>query len=182
MQKRLHLGCGKNYLPPSEGWINHDLFSSLQADIYADMAALPFEKNTFDLVYAGHVAEHCHRRAVLATFAHWRDILKPGGTLRIAVPNFAACVEWYNETGDLTSILGLLYAGQNHPKNNHYIIFDKKTLTEHLTKVGFVDVRERDWRTTDHAEYDDYASCYLPHLDKANGKLMSLNLQATKPL
>lgn len=180
--KKLQIGCGRVYLPSADGWVNHDLFEGNNADIYADMAALPFEKNTFDLIYAGHVTEHCHRRALLATLSHWRDLLKPGGTLRLAVPNFAACVEWYNRTKDLPSLLGLLYARQDHPKNNHYIIFDEYTLTSALTKVGMVDVRPWDWRTTEHVNFDDYAQSFLPHLDRENGLHMSLNLEATKPL
>lgn len=180
--KKLSIGCGKCYLPPSEGWTNLDLFSSVHADVYADMSALPFEKNTFDLAYISHVLEHCQRHCILATLAHWRDVLKPGGTLRIAVPDFAAAVKWYNGTKDLPSLIGILYGGQNHPKNSHTIIFDEKTLTEALTKVGFVNVRRWDWRVTEHRDYDDYSQCFLPHLDKENGLLMSLNLEATKPL
>lgn len=179
--KKLSIGCGKCYLPPSEGWTNLDLFDSVQADVYADMAALPFDKNTFDILYCSHCLEHTHRRTVLSTLSHWRDIIKPGGTIRLAVPNFAACVEWYSETGDLPSLIGLMFGGQTHPKNSHSIIFDEKTLTDALTKVGFVDVRWWDWRKTDHSQYDDYASCFLPHMQKESGKLMSLNLEATKP-
>lgn len=183
-QTRLHLGCGRVFLPHSDGWKNHDLFSSVNADVYADMCSLPFDRNTFDLVYAGHVAEHCHRHQILATFAHWKDILKPGGILRLAVPDFEACVEWYNRTKDLKSLLGLMFGGQNFPRNSHTIIFDRKTLSEALYKVGFENVREWDYRTTDHAEFDDYSQAWLPHLakDQPGSIHMSLNLEASKPL
>jgi predicted SAM-dependent methyltransferase len=174
---KLHIGTGKNYLP---GWVNVDIFSSVRADVYADMTALPFERGTFDLIYASHVLEHAHRHMVLATLTHWRDLLAPGGVLRIAVPNFAACVDWYVRTQDLHSITGLLYGGQNHPKNNHFIAFDKPTLTKNLRAVGFTEVREWDWRNTEHSEHDDFSQCFLPHMDKQGGKLMSLNIEAVK--
>ncbi len=181
--KRLHIGAGGCILPQSEGWTNTDLFDHTQADVYADMTALPFARESFDLLYAGHCLEHVHRRCVLSTLAHWRDLLKPGGTLRLAVPDFEACVEWYNRTKDLKSILGLLYARQDHPRNTHHIVFDRKTLSEALYKVGFTEVRDWDWRTTDHAAYDDFSQCFLPHMRKDEpGSLgMSLNLEATKP-
>jgi predicted SAM-dependent methyltransferase len=180
MTKKLHLGCGKNYIP---GFINVDLFSSIQADIYADLTALPFDANSFDLIYSSHCLEHVHRRCVLSTLAHWRHLIAPGGTLRLAVPDFAACVKWYNQTGDLESIMGLLYAGQTHPKNNHFVTFDEKYLTMLLEKVGFTNIRRWDWKTTEHAAYDDYSQAFLPsHHDKVNGLLASLNLEATKPL
>lgn len=175
--KRLHIGAGKNYLP---GWINLDLFSSVRADIYADMTALPFDKESFNLVYASHVLEHTHRHTVLATLAHWRDMLIPGGILRLAVPDFGAVVKYYNETRDLDSLIGLLYGGQTHPKNNHFITFDAGTLTRDLMKVGFKEVRRWDWRKTDHADFDDYSQAYLPAFKKHSGLLVSLNLEAIK--
>lgn len=176
-QKRLHIGTGKNYLP---GWTNVDIFSSVHSDVYADMTALPFDRGVFDLIYCCHTLEHCHRHMVLATLTHWRDLLAEGGILRLAVPDFAACVEWYGKTGDLPAITGLLFGGQNHPKNNHFITFDGKTLSDALFKVGFRFVRKWDWRTTEHAQFDDYASAHLPHMDKESGLLVSLNLEAVK--
>lgn len=175
--KKLHIGTGKNYLP---GFVNIDIFSSVRADIYADMTALPFDRESFDEVYACHVTEHSHRHMILATLTHWRDLLKTGGVLKIAVPDFAACVEWYMKGGGLPSITGLLWGGQNHPKNNHFIGFDEETLTVALRKVGFRDIARYDWRTTEHADHDDFAAAFLPHLDKENGKLMSLNMRAVK--
>lgn len=177
--RRLHIGTGKNYLP---GWVNVDIFSSVRADVYADMCSLPFDRESFDLVYACHVLEHSHRHMVLATLTHWRDLLKPGGMLRLAVPDFQACVDWYCRTSDLNSITGLLYGGQNHPKNNHFIAFDLATLTHDLVKIGFAVVNRWDWRLTDHAQFDDFSQCYLPHMRKeAPGAwLMSLNLEAVK--
>lgn len=175
--KKLHLGCGKNYIP---GWTNVDLFSSVKADVYADITALPFDRGSFDLIYASHVLEHVQRHTVIATLSHWRDLLKDGGVLRLAVPNFEAIVERYNSHHNLRELIGLLYGGQNHPKNNHFITFDAITLTTDLVSAGFRDIMYWDWEETEHAKFDDYSQCYLPHMDKKNGLLMSLNLEAKK--
>lgn len=174
---KLHIGCGKVYIP---GFVNVDIFSSVHADVYADMAALPFNRGSFSLIYASHVLEHAHRHMVLATLSHWRDLLKDGGTLRIAVPDFGAIAKLYNETRHLPELIGLLYGGQNHPKNHHFITFDYETLTDALHKVGFMVVSPWDWMTTEHSQFDDYSQCFLPHLDKEKGRLMSLNLEAIK--
>lgn len=175
--KKLHIGCGKNYIP---GWTNLDLFSSVKADVYADITALPFDRGSFDLIYASHVLEHVQRNAVIATLSHWRDLLKDGGVLRLAVPNFESVVRWYIDTGDLRAVTGLLYGGQNHPKNNHFITFDQNTLRSDLLKAGFNTVHYWDWRKTEHAKFDDFSQCYLPHMDKEKGMLMSLNMEAVK--
>lgn len=174
---KLHIGCGKVYLPD---FVNVDIFSSVQADVYSDMSALPFERNTFELIYASHVLEHAHRHMVLATLTHWRDLLKNKGKLRLAVPDFSQVAERYQNTHNLQELMGLLYGGQNHPKNHHFITFDYITLKDALTKVGFKGIREWDWNKTEHAQFDDYSQCYLPHMDKDKGTLMSLNLEAVK--
>jgi len=46
--------------------------------------------------------------------------------------------------------------------------------------VGFKEVVRYDWRKTEHFYVDDYSQAYLPHMDKTNGKLMSLNVEAIK--
>lgn len=174
---KLHIGCGKNYLP---GWTNLDLFSVERADIYADITALPFPRESFDLIYASHVLEHCHRRAILSTLGHWRDLLRTDGILRLAVPDFSAIAARYTGIGNLSELIGLLFGGQTHPKNNHFITFDADSLSRDLRSVGFNTIRRWDWRSTEHAQYDDYSQCYLPHMDKENGRLMSLNIEAVK--
>lgn len=180
MTRKLNIGCGKCYLPREQGWTNVDIFESVRADLYADMAALPFEPGSFDLIYASHVLEHSHRHTVLATLSHWRNLLCGGGVLRLAVPDFRAVVKRYQATGDLREVLGLIYGGQNHPKNVHTVAFDDTTLIAALSKAGFQVVRPWDWKDTEHAQFDDYSQCYLPHMDKESGLLCSLNLEAVK--
>jgi predicted SAM-dependent methyltransferase len=117
---------------------------------------------------------------ILATLTHWRDLLKDGGVLRLAVPDFAAVTARYSVTGNLDELIGLLYGGQNHPKNHHFITFDPTTLRRDLARVGFNKIQYWDWKETEHSKYDDYSQCFLPHLDRDSGMLMSLNLEAVK--
>ncbi len=49
-----------------------------------------------------------------------------------------------------------------------------------LKEVGFKDIRRYDWRETEHSDIDDFSQCYLPHMDKENGMLMHLNIEAIK--
>ncbi len=173
---KLHIGCGKVYL---HGWVNIDLFSNTAADLCCDITRIPYADETFDTIYASHVLEHVHRHMVLATLQHWRGLLKVGGVLRLAVPDFEAVCRRYRETGNLPELIGLLYGGQTYSKNSHTVIFDDQTLTSALVKVGFGVIRPWDWRKTEHSEYDDFSRAYLPHRD-VNGMLMSLNVEAVK--
>ena len=46
--------------------------------------------------------------------------------------------------------------------------------------INFKEVNYFDWRKTEHSHIDDFSQCYLPHMDKDNGLLMSLNIEAKK--
>lgn len=181
MNHKLHLGCGACYLPPHDGWVNVDIFDNIKSDAISSVTDLPFHKESFDLIYASHILEHIHRNRIISTLSHWVRLLKPGGTLRIAVPNFRAVAEHYMQHGDLKVLIGLLYGGQNMPLNVHTMAFDDKTLSESMVAAGLRDIRWWDWKKTEHTQFDDYSQCFLPHLDKENGKLMSLNLEGKKP-
>lgn len=176
---RLHIGPGKTYLP---GWVNVDIFSHVKADLYSSALSLPYSPESFDLIYASHVLEHFNRHMVLAALTHWRHLLKTGGVLRLAVPDFDAIYQRYKHGGNLEELLGLLYGGQESYLNTHCIVFNNRTLQKYLEMVGFTkdNIRWWDWHTTDHAEYDDYSQAYLPHMDKQSGRLMSLNMEAQK--
>ena len=62
----------------------------------------------------------------------------------------------------------------------HYNIFDFDSLREQLLKTEFKKVYQYDWRETEHANVDDFSQAYYPHMDKENGKLLSLNVEAVK--
>lgn len=109
-------------------------------------------------------------------------MLKSGGIVRIAVPNFEAVAKAYVEkTVPLEKLWSSLNGSQRHPYDFHYHCYDFDHLKADLELVGFKDVRWYDWRKTEHADIDDYSQAYYPHLDKENGILLSLNVEATKP-
>ena len=55
--------------------------------VYDAGKPLPFEDNTFDLVYASHVLEHIPWYKVEEVVKEWVRILKPGGVLEVWVPD-----------------------------------------------------------------------------------------------
>ena len=175
---KLHLGCGDVYLPD---WVNIDIRRESRATLFADATLLPrCRERTVAIIYASHLLEHVGRHHVLKVLSRWYDLLQPNGVLRLSVPDFAAIAEQYKETGNLAELTGLLYGGQNYDRNAHKIAFDETTLVDNLREVGFTSAQRYDWRFTEHAEIDDYSQCYLPHLDRENGRLMSLNMEAVK--
>ena len=177
---KLHIGCGDAILP---GWINLDAIPHGRVDIVDDartLESIPLE--SVDLIYAACVLEHFTRNEVSKVLETWISRLKPGGTLRLSVPDFAALAWEYNANDTpLEKLLGPLIGGQKDEYDRHGAMFDMATITQLLESVGFEDVRRYDWRETAHAKYDDFSQAYLPHMDKENGVLNSLNIEATRP-
>lgn len=85
--KYLNLGCGFNYSTEKE-WTNLDFISS-GADVIAHnlLKGIPFENNSFDLVYHSHVLEHFSKEDGEKLIAECFRVLKTGGTIRIAIPD-----------------------------------------------------------------------------------------------
>lgn len=179
---KLHLGCGKRFLP---GYVHVDIADYPHIDIKApahDLSAI--EDGQVDLVYASHLLEYWDRFAVRNVLKEWIRVLRPGGVLRVGVPDFEKLIQVYRTTGDLESIIGPLYGRMAVPGSEGYIYhkttYDRKLLQSILEEVGFRDVREWDWRDEFPPDYDDHSQAYFPHMDKENGLLVSLNIEATK--
>lgn len=183
---KLHLGCGKRYIP---GFIHVDLDKSPHIDYQHDIRRLPmFKNNSADLIYASHAFEYFDRVEATNVLKEWKRVLKPEGILRLAVPNFEALVKLYKKYGDLSLIHGPLYgrmeiASVNEKKQTiyHKTVYDFKTLKSLLESVGFINIHRYDWRKTVHKNYDDFSQAYIPHMDKKDGLLISLNVEAKKP-
>ena len=180
MLKKLHLGCGKVRIP---GYVNVDIQPGPAVDVVADVRKLDFEPESFDVIYSCAVIEHFGRREWRGLLAHWASFLKPGGLFRISTCDFEAAIARYREKANIEELLGLLIGGQKDDYDWHGMIFDELTLRSGLEQAGLVDVRRYDWRETDYAAagVDDFSQAYLPHMDKENGRLMVLNLEARKP-
>lgn len=175
---KLNLGCGNSKI---ESFINVDIREEVNPDIVDDISNLDsFEENSVDLIYACHVLEHFGRHEYLEVLKKWHSKLKSGGVIRISVPDIEKVFMMYNNGVLLSKLMGFLYGGQTYKENYHYIGFDYITLKKVLVEVGFKDIKKWDWRTVEHSNIDDFSQAYIPHMDKENGELMSLNVEAIK--
>ena len=184
MNNKLHLGCGKRYL---EGYIHVDLHPHDHVDYVSNIDKLDmFQDEYADLIYASHCVEYFDRDEVIEVLREWKRVLAPGGTLRIAVPNFEALMKVYSDSNDLNKILGPLYGKWNIGEDKHIYhktVYDLESLTVLLKQIGFEQVREWDWKDvfSNQTDFDDHSQAYYPHMDKEKGLLISLNVEATTP-
>lgn len=180
---KLHLGCNNKKI---YGFTNVDLNQEVQPDIVEDIIKLPsFYSNSASVILVVHVAEHLSREQSKEAFKRWYEILKPGGVLRISVPDLDIIFRHYVLYQDLRLLERLLYGSQLNQYQFHYNGWNEQTLREDLHNVGFSldKINRYDWRTTEHAFLDDYSQAYLDGPNKTMDKtklLVSLNIQAIK--
>lgn len=92
-RKLLNLGCGGRYHPD---WTNVDYVSTGPGVIAHDlMQPLKYTENTFDAVYHSHVLEHMPKRYVPVFLRECWRVLKPGGILRVVVPDLECAAREY---------------------------------------------------------------------------------------
>lgn len=93
--KFLNLGCGYKYVK-SEEWLNADMLSVGDDVVKCNfLNGIPFESERFDLVYHSHVLEHFAKADGEKFIAECYRILKPGGIIRIALPDLEAIAKEY---------------------------------------------------------------------------------------
>lgn len=95
MKHFLNLGCGQRFHPD---WINVDSSSTGHEVIAHDLTTgLPFADDRFEIVYHSHVLEHFTRQEALVFLRECFRVLKPGGVMRVVVPDLEAIVRLYLE-------------------------------------------------------------------------------------
>lgn len=90
-----NFGCGTTF---HAAWDNFDFVPS-GADVRSvDLRRpLPFDDCVYDAIYSAHTLEHLPRNEAPAVLAEFRRILKPGGILRIVVPDLELMARTYLE-------------------------------------------------------------------------------------
>ena len=85
MRKMLNLGCGSRFHPD---FINIDLYAPTKEIMACDAKRpLEFNDNTFDVVYHSHLLEHFNRQDGLRLLRECYRVCKPGGVIRVVVPD-----------------------------------------------------------------------------------------------
>lgn len=185
--KRLYLGCGNKYI---KNFVNIDIMKDSKADIISDVRTLnEFDNNTIDLIYSCHMIEHVSRHEYKDVLKRWYDIIKPGGKIRLALPDLFALSKYYVEKGNIDEVRGCMFGGQKNNYDYHYFGHDFFSLKKDLEDIGFTNIKRFDWRKVDY-EIKDWSRDYLPK-HYSNGKmipddewykgtLVSLNIEADK--
>ncbi|MGH8678073.1 MAG: class I SAM-dependent methyltransferase, partial [Burkholderiales bacterium] len=92
----LNFGCGATFHP---AWVNLDSSPVSPQVIRHDLREpFPFPANSFDGVYGSHVLEHLEPDAAIRLLKECHRVLKPGGIVRVVVPDLEVIARLYLES------------------------------------------------------------------------------------
>jgi predicted SAM-dependent methyltransferase len=152
---RLEIGSGPRGL---SDWTSLD--RNIGAHVQHDLTKpLPFPDGSVDEVYSSHVLEHfTYPRPLLSVLEECHRVLKPGGRIRIAVPNARVFLQAYFEPEGFdrerfcNEDVGLHFTSRIDVVNfiaylggDHKFLFDSENLPLVLAEAGFRDVRMREF-------------------------------------
>lgn len=143
MIRRLHWGCGP--VTPY-GWINSDIAAAPGVNVVADiLRGLPLADDEFDYVVSIHALPEIAFRNQAAALAELRRVLRPGGVLRLGLPDMDKAIRAY-ASKDIDYFLipdehATTLAGKLIAQLTWYgvsrCMFTAEFATELLTRAGF---------------------------------------------
>jgi len=152
--QRLNWGCGDHTLP---GWINCDRRSLPRVDLACDIHdGLPLESQSIDYITSIHALPEVPYNRLIPTLTELRRVLRPGGVLRLALPDLMKGVEaalrgerdyFKIPDADATDIraklvVQLIWYGYSRT------LFTHEFIEEQLRKAGFARVDRCAFRQT----------------------------------
>lgn len=155
---RLNIGGGDT---PLKG------FETVDRRVGKQAFPLEYDNESVDEIRASHVLEHFPSAQVVEVLQNWVDKLKPGGTIRIAVPDFEFIARMMTSDSieHRNRAYGYAYGGQIDENDFHHAGFDHERLRAFMQYCGLRRIRR--WKS----DVNDCAALQV-----------SLNLEGMKPL
>jgi SAM-dependent methyltransferase len=131
---------------------------------------IPFENESADYIYTSHFLEHLYPETSRFLLQEIYRTLKPGGRIRICVPDLQHAVELY-QRGQKQAFLEYFFLPSTaHAYERHRNMFDFDTLSSILCEVGYANI-----------ERCAYRKGCVPNLDKLDNRPdETLYVEATK--
>jgi SAM-dependent methyltransferase len=151
---RLDLGAGRRVRAG---------FIAMGRDYGTEIFPLAYRDDSVDEIVASHVLEHFPHSQVQAVVRDWARALKPGGRMRLAVPDFGLLALDYL-SGSIGTVERIVMGGQIDANDFHRSIFDDDRLRRLMMLAGLIDIKPWESEIADSAR-----------------ESVSLNLEGRKP-
>lgn len=151
----LNLGCGKT---PAAGFCNLDYYWHPKIDVCWDVTrGLPFADGYFGGIFSEHMLEHVDFDRALALLKECRRVLRPGGLLRLVVPDGELYLALYaahlagqpvrlpyaeDDQASFAFVTPMVSINRIFRFHGHQFIWDYETLRLALLHAGFSTVQK----------------------------------------
>lgn len=118
------------------------------AFLYHDLAiSLPLHDNSVDFIYSSHFFEHLFKDDAAALLKSCARALKPGGTIRISIPDLAYAISLYG-FGRKREMLDdyFFVGGKGSYLARHKYMYDFDLLKEVLEQAGFSNINRCEYQ------------------------------------
>lgn len=141
--KRLNVGGGQWPIP---GYLTVDR-------MFGDEAyPLAYDDESIDEVYASHILEHFGWAEYMDVLTDWVRVLKPGGVLRVAVPDIDRLMRMQGQPG-IPPTGAVLMGGQLDENDFHKSAWSTPDLKRIFGQLGLVGISEFQSFTDDCSQY-----------------------------
>lgn len=139
-KRAIDIGCGpvdrKDQFPEYD-LVRVDIRDECNPDYRCDIRQLPFESESFDMVFSSHVLEHLGRNEYLNVLKEWLRLLKKDGELFLILPNIEWAIrESQSKKPKLNDMLNVFYGAQSNDYDYHYNAFWPDRITQILNELN----------------------------------------------
>jgi len=107
---------------------------------------LPYAESSFQYVFSSHVFEHLPRPVLSRLLLELHRVLKPGGTMRVSVPDLTFMVNSYQEEDGDAFVKAIFEIDQVNAKNRHHWMYNENSMRAMLSEASFTNITRCQFR------------------------------------
>jgi SAM-dependent methyltransferase len=139
---------------------------------YLDLTQpLPFPDGAFEAAFGSHVLEHLTPGEAAGVLCELHRVLRPGGIVRIAVPDLDQVIASYDPSAPDEFLYGMWQGRERSTsRHRHWWLYNERSLGALLRSCGFDEVRRESFRV---------GRC--PDVERIDSRPESLFMEGVRP-